>query len=78
MKALVCPQKTRKARKHPNRVQTVDYDLTPVASTGVQALLALAGKACTPAVFSFPRATWERGVNAESSLILSSGNGASQ
>lgn len=49
MRALVCPQKTQKARKHPNRVQTVDYDLAPAASTGVQALLAPAGKASAPA-----------------------------
>jgi len=50
MKALIRPRKTRKVRKHPDRVRTADYDLTPVASTGVQALLALAGKACTPVV----------------------------
>ena len=55
MKALIRPRKIRKARKHPDRVRTADYDLTPVASTGVQALLARAGEACTPAVFSFPR-----------------------
>jgi len=59
MKALICPQKPRRARKYLDRVRNADYDLAPVPSAGVQALLAQAGEAfrlhpagetCTPAV----------------------------